>query len=376
MKSLTLKPTAGSRPTRPFPAAEYAGRLRRLARELRARKLDAMIIVNPVNRFYFTGFSASNGLLLVRPAGPAKFFTDFRYLEAAEKQLTFLRVERLDSAAKQLAPLARRQRWRRVGHEGSLAVSAWETYRAGIPGIRQWTAADEAIQRLRMIKSPLEMAAIRAAQRANERILDDFMDRVRPGMSEWEMRGLMRALMDAHSQGEAFDSILASGPNSSNCHHHPGARRLGRNDILLADHGCLVQSYRSDMTRMAHTGRPSKKFLEIFNVTLEAQQKAIASIRPGLRCKEVDAIARNHIAGAGYGEYFGHGLGHGVGLDIHERPAFSGRDETVLEPGHVMTVEPGIYLPGVGGVRIEDMVIITRTGCEVLTRAPHELRRL
>ena len=116
--------------------------------------------------------------------------------------------------------------------------------------------------------------------------------------------------------------------------------------------------------------------MEIFNVTLEAQQKAIAAIRPGLRCKEVDAIARNHIAGAGYGEYFGHGLGHGVGLDIHERPAFSGRDETVLEPGHVMTVEPGIYLPGVGGVRIEDMVIITRTGCEVLTRAPHELRRL
>ncbi len=376
MKSISAHPTSGSRPTRPFPAGEYAGRLGRLARELRTRKLDAMIIVHPVNRLYLTGFPASNGVLLVRPAGRATFFTDFRYLEAAQKQLTFLRVERLDSAAKQLAPIARRQRWRRVGHEGSLAVTTWESYRSAIPGIRQWKASDEAIQHLRMIKSPLEMRAIRAAQRANERIFEDFMAAVRPGMSEWEMRAMMRALMDAHAQGEAFDSILATGPNSSNCHHHPGARRLGRHDILLADHGCLVQSYRSDMTRVAHTGRTSRKFLEIFNVTLEAQQKAIAAIRPGVRCKEVDAVARRHIAAAGYGDYFGHGLGHGVGLDIHERPAFSGRDETALEPGHVMTVEPGIYLPGVGGVRIEDMVFVTRTGCEVLTRTPHELRRL
>ncbi|MBP7276359.1 MAG: M24 family metallopeptidase, partial [Kiritimatiellae bacterium] len=196
------------------------------------------------------------------------------------------------------------------------------------------------------------------------------------GMTEWEMRGIMRGLMDEHSQGEAFDSILATGPNSSHCHHLPGARRLGRNDILLADHGCLVQSYRSDMTRVAHTGRPSRKFLEIHRITREAQERAISAIRPGVLCREVDAVARDHIAAAGYGACFGHGLGHGVGMDIHERPSFSTRDETRLEAGHVMTVEPGIYLPDFGGVRIEDMVVVTPKGCDVLTRVTRELIRL
>lgn len=368
--------TPGARPTRPFPAEEYASRLRRLAKSVRARKLDALLLAQPGHRLYFTGLPASNGLLWVRPAGRAVFFTDFRYLEAAEQQLSFLRVETIAPASTQLAPIARRERWRRVGYEGAMTVSAWESYRAALPGVKEWVCADEMIFGQRMVKSPREQSAIRAAQRANERIFNAFMAAVRPGMTEWELRRMMRALMDEHSQGEAFDSILATGPNSSRCHHHPGMRRLGRHDILLADHGCLVQSYRSDMTRVAHTGRPSRKFLDIYRITREAQERAIAAIRPGVPCKDVDAVARDHIAAAGYGAYFGHGLGHGVGMDIHERPSFSARDETRLEPGHVMTVEPGIYLPDFGGVRIEDMVVVTSRGCDVLTRVSRDLVRL
>lgn len=366
----------GSRPTRPFPDDEYRARLRRLARRLRAGRIDAMIVVGYVNRLYLTGFPATNGLLLVRPSGRAEFFTDARYLEAAERQLGFLRIGKIEGPAKLLAPVARKEQWRRVGYEGSMAVERFDALRAAMPCIRTWVSAEKEILDLRAVKSTLELRCLRAAVRTNDAIYARIVAQVRPGMTEWALRGIARRVMDEQAQGEAFDIIVAGGPNASRCHHHPGARKLKPRDMLLLDLGCRVQGHCSDMTRVVSLGPPSAKLREIHRIVLEANLKAVEAIRPGRTGREIDAVARAHIAAAGYGDRFGHGLGHGVGLEIHERPSLSATGSEPLRAGHVVTVEPGIYLSGFGGVRIEDMVVVTPRGAEVLTRTPHDLTEI
>ncbi len=364
-------------PTVPFAPAEYRLRLARLARQLRREKLEAMLVLSDANRFYLTGFTASNGVLLVTPAGRPRFYTDFRYLEAADSQLPFVRVEKIGKPADQLAPIARRGGWARVGYEGSLLpASRLQAFRDALPSVKEWVNADGTVSTLRMIKSRCEMRLVRAAVRAADAAFARFLPEVRPGMSEWELRRRLRRHIDDVAQGESFDCILAVGENASRCHHHPGARILGRSEQLLVDMGVIVQGYCSDMTRTVYFGRPPRRFRHIYEVVLEANRKAIRGIRPGRTGREIDAIARGHIERHGYGRYFDHGLGHGVGLAIHERPSFSKTEETVLRPGMVMTVEPGVYIPGYGGVRIEDMIVVTRAGCEVLTRTPKDLQCL
>jgi Xaa-Pro aminopeptidase len=364
---------SGSRPSRPFADEEYRARLRRLARRLRTARIDALIVVGHVNRLYLTGFPASNGLLLVRPAGRAEFFTDGRYLEAAERQLGFLRVGKIEAMANLLAPRARQERWRRVGYESSMSIGQFDALRAAVPRVRTWVAADKDILDLRAVKSPLEIGRLRTSVRANDAIFARILAEVRPGLTEWALRGIARRVMDEGAQGEAFDIIVAGGPNASRCHHHPGLRKLKRRDLLLLDLGCRVQDYCSDMTRVVALGPPSAKLRKIYGIVLEANRRAVAAIRPGRTGREIDAIARAHITEAGYGAQFVHGLGHGVGLEIHERPSVSVAGTEPLQAGHVVTVEPGIYLPGFGGVRIEDMVVVTPRGAEVLTRTPHDL---
>lgn len=374
MSMHTMGPWAKT--TVPFPEEEYQGRLKRLTKEIERRKLDALLVTSAKNRFYLTGFAASNGWLLVRPGAKAVFYTDFRYLEAAQSQLGFCSVKTIGKAATVLGPISEKQRWRKVGYEASWTVGQWQQFKEALPKVKEWVAASDAVARLRMVKSELELNVIRASVAANDEALALFCGEIRPGLSEWEMRRIIRGHVDDLSQGESFDCIVCAGANASHCHHVPGHRKLGRNDILLVDMGLLVQSYCSDMTRTMHTGKASPRFRKIYEITLDANRKAIEAVKPGLRCRDIDKVARDIIEQAGYGEYFGHGLGHGVGLDIHEPPAFGKTDETVLEPGMVMTVEPGVYLPGFGGVRIEDMIVVTERGCHVLTRSPKELKRV
>ena len=374
---MTLEPMGVfAKPTEPFPADEYRARLAKLDRQLRKDKLDAMLVVTDVNRLYLTGFQASNGLLLLRPGKRATFYTDFRYLEAARDQLGFLNVEKLGKAADQLGPLAKRGKWALVGYEGALPGARLQAFKDALPAVKEWRNAEGAVLDMRAIKSPRELAVLSVAVCTGDDAFDRFLRDVRPGLSEWEMRRMIRRKADDLSQGESFDCIVCVGANASRCHHHPGATVLKKNNELLVDMGVLVQGYHSDMTRTVFYGKPPKKFVEIYKVVLAANRAAIRAIRPGRKGKEIDAVARRIIEKAGYGKYFDHGLGHGVGLEIHERPAFSKTDETVLRPGMVMTVEPGIYIPGFGGVRIEDMVAVTRKGCTVLTQTPKKLRCL
>lgn len=227
---------------------------------------------------------------------------------------------------------------------------------------------------LRRIKDASEIAEIRRAVRIQEAALEATLEGLGPGRREADLAASLEFEMRTRGSSEpAFDVIVAARANGSLPHAIPGRTRTAKGQPLLIDWGATVGGYRSDMTRTFSLGRWSKAMREIYEVTLEAQLSAIEAIGPGVRCAEVDAAARDIIDDAGYGDRFGHGLGHGVGLDIHESPRLARGSEDVLEPGMVVTVEPGIYLPGVGGVRIEDLVVVTERGRRNLSSLPKDL---
>lgn len=372
-------PNSCSRPTIPFPHAEYEARLRRLRRAMIAAKFDALLIEDKVNRLYLTGFESSNGLLCVSASGDPVFLTDFRYLETAQGELGFLRCALLGKEEGRYHPLARpalRQRWRRVGYDGSGSLSALEQMKKGLPEVSTWASCQKTVESLRMLKSPRELATIRQAVQTGDAVFETALQQIHPGMTEWEIRVLLRGLIDRVSQGESFDTIVCVGANASRCHHHPSLRVLRRGRELLIDMGVKVDDYCSDLTRVVFYGPPSPKLREIYRIVLDANCRAIAGLRAGMTGHDADALARKPIEKAGYGRYFGHGLGHGLGLFVHDPGALRATCKDVLQPGMVMTVEPGIYLPGIGGVRIEDVVVVGARGCEVLTHTSKELRVL
>jgi Xaa-Pro aminopeptidase len=365
-----------SRPTIPFPATEYTARLARLRRRLVTEKLDAVLVEDAVNRYYLTGFEASNGVLCVSAADEPVFLTDFRYLESARQAIPFARCARLVAGVSRYEPLAaqaRRQHWRRVGVDGTAGGAPQASRNQTLPAVTAWTSCQESLNRLRQVKSPRELAALRRAIAMNDRVFATALPQIRPGMTEWAIRVLLRAEMDRVSQGESFDTIVAIGTHASHCHHHPSLRPWRRGQGLLLDMGVKVDGYCADMTRVVFYGPPSPRLREIYQVVLAANRRAIAGVRAGLSGDAADRLARQVIEKAGYGRYFGHGLGHGLGLQVHDPGSLRPKGEERLAEGMVVTIEPGIYLPGVGGVRIEDVVVLRRHGCELLTRTPKEL---
>jgi len=368
-------PQSFSRPTVRFPDAEYAARLARLRRRMVAEKLDAVLVEDETNRLYFTGFEASNGLLCVRATEAPELYTDFRYLETARRELGFLRCA-IAGRKSRYAPLARsaqRSAWRRVGYDGSGSMAALENMKKDLPGVTQWASCQDVINQLRMVKSQRELMAIRIAVRMGDEAFARALPQIRPAMTEWEIRVLLRGVMDQVSQGESFETIVCAGANASCCHHHPSLRPLRKGQELLIDMGVKVDSYCSDMTRVVFFGPPSPKLREVYRIVLAANQRAIAGVRAGMTSHVADRLARQVVEKAGYGKYFGHSLGHGVGLLVHDPGALRCNGTDVLPEGMVVTIEPGIYLPGVGGVRIEDMVVLRAKGCEVLTATSKDL---
>lgn len=361
-----------STPTEPFPPDEYAARMKKLNKALEKQKVDACFVFTDVNRQYFSGFESSNGLLLVRPGDTPVFYTDFRYLEAARKQIPFAAVKPLKKLNEQFGPVAKQEQWHSVAYEGGLTIAQADTMRAAMPTVKEWKDCSGWLMTIRSVKSPREQKIMRRAIAMNDLVFAKAMEQVRPGMSEWDIRRELRYWGDRFGQEQSF-AIVCVGSNASNCHHHPGKKVLRRNQELLIDTGTKVQGYLSDMTRTVFFGKPSKKLAELYAIVLKANLKAISSIQAGKTCHEVDTAARSVIEKGGYGKYFGHGLGHGVGLQIHENPFFSKNNSMKLKAGMIVTVEPGIYLPGIGGVRIEDMVVVKKNGCEVLTKTPKEL---
>ena len=353
----------------------HAPRLQRLEASLAGRELDALLVTDLINVRYLTGYSGSNGAVIARPGGSV-FLTDFRYLERVAPLREFIDVQQANQdlirfiAARfgDLAPGAVR-----IGFEAphlSVAAHALLAEAAGI----ELVAVTAAVETLRQVKDAEELALIRRAAAMLEPIYDQLAGEGLAGRSEFDVAWRVRELVREHGGDEiAFDSIVASGEAGALPHAEPRRVPIEAGSFVTIDIGAKLDGYHSDCTRTFATGPVSDALGEIYQLVLEAQLAGLEAVRPGVTGIEADAAVRGVIEAAGHGGHFQHGTGHGVGLEIHEDPRLSVTYGATLEAGMVVTVEPGVYLPGVGGVRIEDLVIVTGEGCERLTGYPKEL---
>jgi len=356
---------------------EFAARRARLSEELAARKLDAMIVSAGVNIRYLTGFTGSNGLLLVSP-GVSMLFTDPRYgTQASQQTDTRVRVVR-GALQPALLKTAARRKLRRLGFEPSRVTwSAWSLLNENLPLGAALYPAQGIVEALRMVKSAAEIEAIRRSVQTNSAALERALDSFRTGMTEQALAASIEYQMRLlGAEKPSFETIVASGAHSALPHAGPREAPIGPNCFLLIDMGAFQDGYASDMTRTLFTGVPPPKARSLYRAVLEAQLAAIDAVRPGIPTARVDAAARRVLRRYGYEKAFIHSTGHGLGLEIHEPPRLGRGEKTPLEPGMAITIEPGAYVPGYGGVRIEDTVLVTTTGCEVLTPTSKELVRL
>ena len=349
-------------------------RLSRL-RTLLNEDLDALILYNEANcRYASGGFAWTDGFAVItRTEGVC--FADFRYIEAARKQVRGCTVQLLDGdAVKNVEALFRRGEAQRVGFEDqTLSVSRYESLCRLYPQV-SFVPLKNSLLRLRAVKDAEEIALIRNAQAIAEEAFGALLGRLSPGMSERHIASLLEYEMAVRGSEEpAFQTIAVSGPNTSLPHGVPTDRCLQKGDLLTLDFGATCGGYRSDMTRTLSLGDPGEEARHVYATVLEAQLTACQGLKAGMTGRCADALARDLIFRAGYGAAFGHSLGHGVGLDIHEAPGLSPKNEEPLPAGAVVTVEPGIYLPEKFGVRIEDMAVLTPDGIQNLTKAPKEL---
>jgi Xaa-Pro aminopeptidase len=343
---------------------DAATRLDRLRSSLRQR----LLVTSLVNIRYLTGFETSNAALLVDPKGTVKLFTDFRYIEAAEE---IAGVDAVLTRRSLMVDLSKRLRGRIAFEADVLPFSQVEVLGSGGLDLVPVTGVVEA---LRAVKDDDEIARIARAARAAERAFEALTAETWIGRSEREIAWRLRQLLHAHGVDHlSFDTAVATGMNGSKPHGEPGDDIIETRTLVTADWGARLDGYCSDCTRTLATGELPPVLREIYDVCLEAQLAAVEGIRPGMTGVEADAISRKLIADAGYGDNFGHGLGHGVGIYIHEAPRISSESSDTLEVGNVITIEPGIYLPGVGGVRIEDLAVVREHGLELLTTFPKEL---
>lgn len=352
----------------------YAARRRKLLRIVRREKLDALLVTGEANVSYLTGFTGDSSYLLLGPDHEV-IISDFRYVTQLSEECPGLQTSIRSSDVKlheaTIAVLAA-SGVRRLGVEGHLmSLELHGQLKEKLEGI-EFVPQNQVIENeLRAIKDASEISELRNAVALAARGLEFLKALLTPDLTEREAAfELEHAVRRFGASGLSFPPIVAVGDRAALPHYRPSTLRIGANPLLLVDWGVnTTQGYKSDLTRTLFTGTPTKRHEKVYNIVLRAQQAAIAAIRPGAVCQDVDAIARNLIKKAGYGRYFGHGLGHGIGLHIHEQPRFAPKITTTLEPGMVVTVEPGIYIPGWGGVRIEDDVLVTRDGCEVLSAA-------
>lgn len=353
--------------------AELEGRIAGVQRGLKRSKLQAVLIESRDNSFYLSGFPCTASLVLVT-IRKVFFFTDFRYFDLARDRIQHMQVELATQRAfTQVADLVKKLGISKLGFEESAPYSQVMAMKSAFD-TSDLIASGSIIRDLRTIKSETEQKVIARNQRLNQKIYKSALAQVEPGMRETDVRNIILREMIDNNCEEAFATILATGANSANPHAVPGNRKIKSGELLLFDMGVKQNFYHSDMTRTVAVGEKlDPRCAEIYEIVRQAQAAALRELGPGVPCKQVDAAARNVIIAAGYGDNFGHGLGHGVGLEIHEAPTLNPRSTDVLKPGMAVTVEPGIYLPHIGGVRIEDLVIITETGYKNLTSIGKQL---
>ena len=341
------------------------------------RSVDAILITRLPNVRYLTGFTGSNAQMIVTDR-TSVFFTDGRYIEQSRHEVPDAeRVTYLGAFEEPLAEVCERLGIERLGFEAhDVTVDGLEKLKAASSGV-EFIAVGDPVGRLRWVKDDQEMESLREAQACTDRAFEDILDILSVGMTERQVSlELEHALRRAGADGLSFESIVAFGEQAAEPHHRPTHRVLEEGDVIKIDFGGLFGGYHADMTRTIAFGAPPPELRKIHDIVREAQQAGIDSVRPGVTGGEVDAAARHVIEDAGYGPRFSHGLGHGVGLEIHEGPNFARGGEDVIPLGAVMTVEPGIYVPGLGGARIEDMVEVVEDGCRVIGSSIRELVEL
>lgn len=350
-------------------------RIQKLRGVLAERQLDGIVISKPENRAYLSGFTGTSGWLLITRE-KALLLTDFRYAEQAQSQAPAFEVLKPDNSAEALiASICDEQGVKRLGFEGDyLTVDAYAGYQQ-LHQSRELVSCAGLVERLRMIKDASEIAIMRKAAAIADEAWSHILGYIKPGVVERDLAvELEYKMKKLGAEGLAFDIICASGVRSALPHGRASAKVIESGDLVTFDFGALYQGYCSDMTRTVMVGQPTAKQKEIYETVLEAQVRGVAACKAGMTGMQLDNVCREYIREKGYGEAFGHGTGHGVGRYIHEGPKVSFRGERdLLEPGMVVTIEPGIYLPGWGGVRIEDMVLVTETGCERLSQSPKDL---
>jgi Xaa-Pro aminopeptidase len=361
-----------------LPGMQVAARVGRLRRTFADAGVDALLVTRLANVRYLTGFTGSAGGVLVGPA-ELMLVTDGRYAEQSAEQLRAAGVEARIEIVTEAA--ARRDLLRdatssypRLGLEAHGVTWAEErAFRSSLPAV-ELVATENLVEGLRSVKEDGEVARIRTACEIADAALSEVLPRLHDRPTERAFAlSLEYAMRERGATGTSFETIVASGPNGAKPHARPSDRAIERGELVVVDFGCVVDGYCSDMTRTVSVGDPGPDARRVFEVVIASQQAGRDAVRAGVACRDVDRASRAVIEDAGWGPRFAHGTGHGVGLEIHEDPRVSATADATLTVGHVVTVEPGVYLPGVGGVRIEDTVVVHATGAEALTEFPKHL---
>jgi Xaa-Pro aminopeptidase len=353
-------------------------RVKRLQRILLNENLDFLLVSFLPHVRYLSGYSGSNGLILISPRA-CTFLTDFRYKDQAKQQVRNMTVKVVERELfSSLTDLPQVQEKRiKLGFEAQyLNCKTYQTLKSRLPECLM-TPTEKLVESLTVTKDDGEVAKIKKAVEITDRVFSEILDFIRPGTSELDVAAEIEYRMKGRgSSTPYYQTIVASGKRSVLPHGIASGKKILKNEFVTLDFGAVYDGYTADLTRTVIVGKASPRQKRVYNTVLKAQKLAIGKARAGIRACDLDQTARQVIKRAGYGKYFGHGLGHGIGLQIHDNPAVNPTNQQLLEPGMVVTIEPGIYIPNWGGVRIEDDVLITRKGCKVLNKAEKNLIEL
>lgn len=347
---------------------DHKKRLSALLKELEARKLDSFFVTSDINVFYLSGFAGHDSMLLITRRG-SYLITDSRYIEEASRAVKGFEIVLVEkSIYDTVINIAREERLKKIGFEMmDLPYGAAHKLK-GLLSPCNLLGVKGLIKTMRSVKDEAEVALVRASVGLLRDTFRKIEPKIKAGASEKSLAREVEISFIRKGGRSGFDPIIASGSNASKPHARPSDDMISADDMVMVDIGCALGGYNSDMTRMFTLGKVNGRLKEIYDIVSDAQAKAIEAVKPGASIASIDNAARSHITRYGYGRNFGHATGHGIGLEVHEDPTISRVCEGSLKSGMIFTVEPAIYLPGVGGVRIEDMVLVTDSGCEILTR--------
>lgn len=353
-------------------------RIKKLQKFLEQENLDLLLVTSLPNVRYLSGYSGTNGLILVSPNGSV-FLTDFRYKEQAREQVKHLKVVIAERDLIQSLPtlsLLKPKRLKLGFEQNHLSCGTYQNLKTLLPNCLL-VPTENLIESISAKKDQNEIAKIRKAIGITDQVFSKILGFIKPGVKEKDIAAEIEYRFKRYgSTTPLYETIVASGKRSALPHGVASSKKIEKGDLVTLDMGAVYDGYTADLTRTVVLGKANKRQKRVYNIVLKAQKQATSRIKPRMRACDLDRVARGVIKRAGYDKYFGHGLGHGIGMVIHDNPAINPRNQQLLEPGMVITIEPGIYIPNWGGIRIEDDVLVTKKGCEILTKAEKKLFEL